>query len=271
MFGYRDIVLALREVGLNANTPALIIGPTKMPDDLRGGIEALLSGIRASSASFLTPTFTFQTMVIPPVGPEDNGLDYAADSAASGEAEFFRSGMPASPENGPLAEAVRQVSDAVRSQHPLLSFAGINARSMLEAQSLEDPWGPIDALARAGGDVILLGAEPAANIAIHLAEIRAGRKQFVRWALTPGGVVECAGFPGCSVGFASVTPRLLGIEHEALIGGRFFIRRTPLRDLLHETAGWIREDPRALLCDRPACLFCTAVRKATRASAAPSL
>jgi aminoglycoside 3-N-acetyltransferase len=264
MFGYRDLILAMREVGVDPKTPALVIGPSTIPEDLRGGEAALLSAVLASFQSFLTPTFTFQTMVIPPIGPEDNGLDYSSSSSMSGEAEFFRASLPSSPEVGPLAEAVRNDSGAVRSMHPILSFAGIKARPLLEAQTLEEPLGAVDALARAGGDVVLVGAESSANIAIHLAEEHAGRKQFVRWALTTSGVVECPAFPGCTVGFSALSSHLPSIEREALVGGRFSIRRMPLRDFLHETTAWIREDPRALLCDRPTCLLCSAVRKAAR-------
>jgi aminoglycoside 3-N-acetyltransferase len=268
MFGYRDLILALREVGSNPATPALVIGPPESPADLRGGIEAILSAVRSSCNAILTPAFTYQTMVIPPVGPEDNALDYGSGTDPSQEAEFFRPSLAASPEMGPLAEAVRCAPGAYRSTHPILSFAGINTRVYLEAQSLEEPLGPIDELARAGGDVLLLGADMTANTAIHLAEQRAGRKQFIRWALTPSGVVECPAFPGDSAGFGTLSNRLAGIARETLVGGRFVIRRMPLRDVLHEAVAWIHEDPRALLCDRPACLLCAAVRKAARNIAA---
>jgi aminoglycoside 3-N-acetyltransferase len=267
MFGYRDLILALREVGAEPATPTLVIGPAQSPEDLRGGASALFSAVRTTFPTFLTPTFTYQTMLVPPVGPDDNGLDYAAESKTSGEAEFFRAGLRSSPEVGPLAEMVRCAPGAVRSMHPILSFAGINVRSFLEAQTLEAPLGAVDALARAGGDVVLVGADSSANIAIHLAEQHAGRKQFVRWALTPSGVAECVAFPGCSFGFSALSSRLTGIEREGLVGGRFSIRRMPLRDLLHETTAWIREDPRALLCDRPSCLLCASVRKAARTTA----
>jgi aminoglycoside 3-N-acetyltransferase len=266
MFGYRDLILGIRDVGYDPATPALVVGPVMVPEDLRGGAPALFSAVRAAFPLFITPTFTYQTMVVPAVGPEDNGLDYTAGTETSEEAEFFRASLPSSPEIGPLAEAVRKDTGAVRSMHPILSFAGIGARKFLEAQTLEDPWGAVDALARAGGDVVLIGAGASANVAIHFAEERAGRKQFVRWALTPSGVVECPGFPGCTFGFDALSSRLQGIEREALVGGLFSIRRMPLRDLLHETTAWIREDPRALLCDRPTCLLCAAVRKAARAN-----
>ena len=154
---------------------------------------------------------------------------------------------------------------ASRSSHPILSFAGLGADEMLETQTIEEPFAPIDALAKAGGDGGILGSDPPANVALHLAERRAGRKQFIRWALTPQGVVECPGFPGCSRGFGVLDGKLTGVVQSGKIGS-FPIARIPLRDLLNTASAWIREDPQALLCENQNCPFCTAVRRFNRTS-----
>ena len=138
---------------------------------------------------------------------------------------------------------------------------GINADAALEAQTLEEPWGPIAQLASQDGDLILLGVEHTANVALYLAEQRAGRKQFVRWALTPQGVVECPVYPGCPRGFEAIQSRLRGIGNEGWLGSAH-LQLVPLRDLLHTATAWIREDPGALLCADPTCALCRAVRVA---------
>ena len=181
-------------------------------------------------------------------------------TAISTEAEFFRMNLPSSPAGGPMAELVRRAEGAARSAHPILSFAGINAEDLLEAQTLEDPFAPIDALSRAGGDVLLINVDQTANAALHLAGQRAGRRQFLRWALTPGGVVECPSFPGCPNGFNAVEEKLQGASQTASAGA-IHLQRIPLRDLIHTASGWIREDPSAMLCDDAECLLCGAVRK----------
>jgi aminoglycoside 3-N-acetyltransferase len=259
-FGYRDVVLALRDSGIEPDSKVLAIGPAAIPENLRGGVSALLSALLSSCQTVLTPTFTFQTMVYPSVGPEDNAVDYPAASAASTDADIFRIDMPASPSIGPFAEALRTTDGSARSIHPILSFAGVRADDILETQTLDDPFAPVDALARSGGDVLLLGADHQSNIALHLAEVRAGRWQFIRWALTPGGAVECPSFPGCSRGFDAIETKLQGTEQTIEIGS-FRIARIPLRDLLHIATGWIRADPRALLCSRSECAFCNTIRK----------
>jgi aminoglycoside 3-N-acetyltransferase len=150
------------------------------------------------------------------------------------------------------------VHGANRSAHPILSFVGINADELLVQQSLTT-WAPISELAARGGEVVLLGADHTADVALHLAAQRAGRKQFVRWALTAEGVVECPAFPGCSRGFEAISGRLRGSVREAWLGSAH-LHAIPLRDLLHAAASWIRQDPAALLCDDPACEQCNAVR-----------
>jgi aminoglycoside 3-N-acetyltransferase len=259
-FGYRDILLALRRIGLEGDSQIVVIGPALVPESLRGGISALTAALLASCKTVLAPAFTYQTMVYPAEGPADNAVDYPAASAASVEADFFRPSLRASPLLGPLPEAIRRTEGAARSDHPILSFAGIGAAELLAAQTVADPFAPIDALAKAGGDVVILGADPPANIALHLAEQRAGRMRFVRWGLTPQGVVECPAFPGCSRGFSAIDPKLAGVEQAGKIGS-FPIARIPLRDLINIAAGWIRSDPQALLCANPECPFCSAVRR----------
>jgi aminoglycoside 3-N-acetyltransferase len=259
-FGYRDLVLALRRIGEESDSRVLVIGPPGVPEGLRGGLSTLLAALRSSCKVLVAPAFTYQTMVYSAAGPDDNGVDYATASTISPEAEFFRINLPASPAVGPLAEAIRRAEGAARSTHPILSFAGIYAGDILETQTLEEPFAPIDALSRAGGDVLLLNVDQTANAALHLAAHRAGRKQFIRWALTPDGVVECPTFPGCPKGFKAIEDKLQGVIQTACVGA-FQLRRIPLRDLIHAASGWIREDPAALLCADADCALCGAVRR----------
>lgn len=260
--GYRDAVRALRDLGLNPGSPTLVVGSPNWVAEIRGGIPTLVSALLSSGGAVLSPAFTFQTMIVPPVGPADNGLNYRTSAESNAEAEFFRPDLPVHPALGPLAEALRQTPEARRSTHPILSFVGIHADPFLESQTLEEPWGPVGQLASEDGDLILLGVEHTADVALHLAEQRAGRKQFVRWALTPEGVVECPSYPGCSRGFERIQPRLRGFCREGWLGSAR-LQLVPLRDLLHTATAWIREDPSALLCDDPTCEFCSAVRAAT--------
>jgi aminoglycoside 3-N-acetyltransferase len=121
-------------------------------------------------------------------------------------------------------------------------------------------------MAEADADVLLIGTDHRRNVGLHHAERLAGRKQFVRWALTEQGVVTCPQVPGCSDGFNAITSRLEGVVRQAPLAGQEILA-IPLRDLIHIAAGWIREDPRALLCDRSGCERCADVRQSVRAGA----
>ncbi len=153
----------------------------------------------------------------------------------------------------------------MRSRHPILSFSAKNAEEALVNQTLDHPLAPIEWLAEYDADVLLIGADHRRNVSLHWAEQLAGRKTFVRWALTSDGIVECSNMPGCSEGFNMVVGKLQGVARRTKLGdGR--IEAVALRDLLHITTNWIREDPRALLCERTGCPHCAAVRAELRES-----
>ena len=201
---------------------------------------------------------------------EDPGLlrgsrRYVADLDLPGKlyAAFARSPVA----HGRLVEVhvaeARHMPGVVRSMHPLYSFAalGEGAERAMAAQSLAEPLGPLAHLAETqpAADVLLLGADHTANVAIHEAERRAGRKQFIRWALTTKGAVECAGCPGCPDGFNALIPHLRPISKVTQIGSAR-VERLPLGKLLQTVETLIRRDPAALLCSRPGCERCGAVR-----------
>jgi aminoglycoside 3-N-acetyltransferase len=217
--------------------------------------------LSAQCGLVLSPAFTYQCQVFPQVGPPDNGLVYGDHMDENANAEIFRADLPVHPDLGPVAEILRTRPEAARSAHPLLSFtaAGGGADRVLKAQSLAEPFGPIARLAEEGGEVLLLGATHTANVAIHYAEYRAGRKQFIRWALTAAGVVECVGWPGCSGGFDAVASRLRVATQIKQIG-QACAQRIPLQDLLQAVTDMLDADPLALLCHDPACARCGAVR-----------
>ena len=180
-------------------------------------------------------------------------------------AEFFSADMPANPLMGIIPETIRRHPQAKRSSHPILSLTGIHAAQMLETQTLAEPLAPIGALLERDGWVLLLGVDHTVNTSIHYGEKLAGRKQFVRWALTPEGVRECPGFPGCSDGFQAIAPRLDGQAKEIQIGDAR-VTAVPLSVLIPAVQAAIADDPLALLCDRGICPRCAAVRKGVEES-----
>jgi aminoglycoside 3-N-acetyltransferase len=259
MLTFRDLVTGLRKIGLDPTKPVIAHASLSAFGRIQGGAEAMLGAILATSNSLIMPAFTYRTMIIPEVGPPDNGIDYGRSYASNRSAQIFDPDMPVDPLMGVLSEALRCHPKARRSLHPILSFTGINAESTLEAQSYAEPLAPIRVVAEGEGWVLLLGVNHTVNTSIHYAERLAGRKQFVRWALTQHGARECPGFPGCSEGFQALVPKLEGFSRKAQIGtGQ--VEAIPLPELIETARAWIHADPTALLCSRSYCKRCSATR-----------
>jgi hypothetical protein len=87
----------------------------------------------------------------------------------------------------------------------------------------------------------------------------AGRKQFTRWALMPKRIVECPGFPGDSHGFDAIREHLQNDVDAAYIGDAR-VEVVPLNRLIDRVKNLLKQEPPALLCQRPACARCKAVR-----------
>ncbi len=260
MVSYSDLKLGVTKLGL---TDRLVIAHASLKafGPINGGAEALLQVLLASVRGLVMPTFTYKTMVTPEVGPPNNGLTYGKEQDQNKMAEPFHPYMPADAMMGILPEIFRKHPSAKRTYHPIQSFAGIQVDTILDSQTIYNPLAPIGALADQDGWVLLLGVDHTVNTSIHYAEKLAGRKQFVRWALTKDRIVECPGFPGDSAGFNQIADDLEKSLRCVEIGGAT-VQAIPLKVLFKAVVGRIKQDPLALLCQREDCERCNAVRNA---------
>ncbi len=261
MITFRELVTSFRQLGLNSKFPIIAHTSLSAFERIQGGADTMVGAILAVSSGVLMPTFTYKTMLTPAEGPPNNGITYGSDGDHNQMAEFFHPEMPADALMGGVPEALRQHPQAKRSLHPIYSFAGINVDEAIQAQTLDDPFAPIRVLTDSQGMVLLLGVDQSANTSIHYAEQRAGRKQFIRWALTPNGVVECPAWPGCSGGFESIAPALEPYTRKTLLGNAT-IQLIPLNMLIRTVERLITANPLALLCEYDDCERCQAIRTA---------
>ncbi len=261
---YRDIVRALRELELGPESRIIAHASLSALGDVRGGAETVIGAVLSVCGAVVMPAFTYQTMIWPESGPADNGCTYGDHAEENARAVMFECDLPVDPSMGGVAEVFRRNSQAVRSDHPVLSFAaaGKNAAEIAGSQSLENPLGPIDWLYQHDGDVLLLGVDHRADTAIHLAERLAGRKEFVRWAVGPERAYRLPNFPGCSQGFNAIASRLAWVTQQST-AGKATVQRIPLKNLIETAVQMIQEDPRALLCDDPNCQRCDSARGAS--------
>ncbi len=259
MLAFRDFLNAFRRLEIDRARPVIVHTSLSAFGQVQGGAETILGALMAQYQTILAPTFTYKTMVTPEDGPENNACQYGAGLTINRMAEFYQPDMRADRLMGVLPELLRNRPNAQRSTHPVMSFSGINAEAAIKAQSLDEPLAPLHALRLESGWVLLLGVNQTVNTSIHYAERLSGRKQFTRWALTPAGVVEFRGFPGCSDGFESLTPYLEGVARYVQLGPAT-ITAVPLDDLTLIVRNVLAADELALLCKRPECERCNAVR-----------
>ncbi len=258
----RDLLLGLRGLELG-EAPMIVHASLSAFGEVEEGANAVVSALAAVFQTVLVPAFTYKTMVTPRVGPPDNGLTYGSGADLNRMTEFFASKMPVDPLMGAIPERLRRHPRAQRSRHPILSFAGLNAGNFLAAQTLADPLGPLGALEQASGWVLLAGVNHTVNTSIHYAEKLAGRKTFIRWALTPKGVVECPNFPGCSAGFEALAPELERYTRKVQVG-EALVQAVPMKMLFKVVIARLKKDPLALLCNQPDCERCGEIRNAVK-------
>ena len=263
MLSYRQLVQSLKEIGLDSRSRVIAHCGVSAPDKVSGGAETITAALVATCEAVMVPAFTQCTTIIPPSGPPDNGLEYGSGTSENQDAEIFHTGLVVDPVLGDVSEIMRSHPRAHRSSHPILSFAGVNCEDALDSQTLEEPFAPIGWLAEFDGDVLLIDTDHRSNVSLHRAERLAGRRGFIRWALTKEGIVECRNMPGCPNGLNAIRDRLEGISHITEIE-ELRLEVIPVRDLVNTAVGWIHEDPRALLCDQPFCPCCAAVRASVR-------
>lgn len=255
---YADIVSAFQALGLH-DKPIIAHASLKPFGFIEGGAEAVLDAMLASFASVIMPTFTYKTEITPDVGPPNNGLTYGSGHDRNKMAESFRPDLRADPLMGILPETLRNHPSATRTAHPILSFVGINADLTLFTQTLYEPLAPIGALAELDGWAVLINVDHTVNTSIHYAEKLAGRRQFIRWALVGNRVVECPNYPGDSAGFQAIES-YLAFDTRRVPIGEGFVQAVPLQRLFEVVKELIKKNPLALLCERPDCERCNAVK-----------
>jgi aminoglycoside 3-N-acetyltransferase len=256
---YRELLTGIRALQIDPTRPVIVHASLSAFGHVNGGAETLLGALRDAFQSLMVPTFTYKTIIIPEVGPPDNGIRYGSGRDSNRMAEIYHANMPADRLMGSLPELLRRQPDARRSAHPILSFSAIRCDLALSAQTLNEPLEPIRALMDAAGWVLLMGVDHTVNTSIHLGERLAGRKQLLRWALTRRGVLACPGFPGCSDGFQDIEPAIAHFARRLQVGPAQ-ITAVPLIELIQTVREVLSHDPTALLCHRHACERCDAVR-----------
>ena len=242
-----------------ADRPIIAHASLKGFGEIEGGALTVLQAMLESFNALVMPTFTYNTMITPEVGPPNNGITYGSDRDNNKRAEPFHLDMPPDKMMGILPRTLLQQEGSIRTAHPILSFGGFGVDDVLITQTIFEPLAPIGALAERDGWVVLINVDHTVNTSIHYAEKLAGRRQFIRWALVGDRVVECPAYPGDSSGFQAIE-EYIKPDTRRVEMGEAFIQAVPLKRLFDAVREMIKNDPLALLCQREDCERCHAVR-----------
>ena len=200
----QDIRQVVRELGLSG-LPVCIHSSLRSLGRVEGGPSAIIDGFLAEGSTVMVPSYSLSFVVPPPEGvlPERNGWDH--DECRRPQSGIGRVFTPSSTEidqgaMGAIPAAVITMSGRVRGNHPLVSFAAVGptAEELIAGQTAVNVFAPFEALAEANGSVLLIGVGLASMTLLHLAEERAGRNMFIRWANGPDGQTIAAREGGCS-------------------------------------------------------------------------
>jgi aminoglycoside 3-N-acetyltransferase len=255
-----EIRRAIRALRLGAR-PVCMHSSLRSFGWVEGGAATVVDAVLAEECTLLVPTFSgaaYEAWPDPPDVIERNGW---RGPAPAGRVPGVDAYTPASAaidaDMGAIPAAVLSMPGRVRGAHPLDSFTAMGplAHALVDGQSPRHVYAPLEALVAAGGAVVLAGVGLTAMTLIHLAEQRAGRALFVRWARDLDGAIVRVRVGGCSEGFGNLAAALSPAMTKAKVGQSRWMVMDAARALDLATAA-IRAEPRITHCDSPECDRC---------------
>jgi aminoglycoside N3'-acetyltransferase len=256
-----DVRCAVLALGLE-HSPVCLHTSLRSFGPLEGGLMAVVQAFLEADCTLLVPTFSYEAFAIaPPTGLQfaNNGYDYS-----------YRTSRPPSTQNvytprvteldedmGALPAAVLAMPEHFRGDHPLNSFSAVGpqAQKLVEAQNPAHVYAPLELLSELGGFVVLAGVGLNRMTVLHLAEQRAGRTPFRRWAQDREGNPMAAEVGGCSEGFEKLAPILAPYVQRTQVGTSRWQAFQASR-VVKVVAKAIRAMPDITHCDNPGCERC---------------
>ena len=261
----QEIAQVAKQLGIGGHALCLHASLRSFPK-LERGPKTLIDGLLSTGGTVMVATMSGQWFGVPPPRddrPARNAIDYLAtdDQAASAPRRDFTeiydpSRVEVDAWLGTTSAYVASRPDRVRA--PLsgtFSAVGRLASELVSAETEADVFGPLRALRDADGWVVLVGVGLTTMTMLHLAEVEAGRRPFVRWMRGPDGTPMRIRVGECSDGFERLAPALASEERRALVGASRW-RAYSARLVLALAVDAIRSDPSITRCDDPDCREC---------------
>ena len=260
-----EIVQAAERLGVAGRALCLHASLRSFPRLARGP-ATLIDGLLATGATVMVAAMAGEAFAIP-APPDDrparNAIDYRAMDRQAAAAPWPGSADTFDPARveidsglGATCVHVARHPDRIRSPRTGgFSAVGPLASALMSAEDDDDVFGPLRALRARDGWVVLAGVDLRSMTLLHLAEIQAGRKAFIRWMRAPDGSPMRIRVGECSMGFERLAPALAADERRTIVGASTW-RAYPTRQALVLATRAIRADPSITRCDDPSCEQC---------------
>lgn len=265
-----SLVRDLSALGLPKGGVWVVHSGYKALGPVQGGPDAVVAALRqACGGTVMAPTFTQQltdpyTWPVPPPEPLRERI--------LAEMKDFDPDQTPPTKMGAVATALWRTPGALRSRHPVTSWAAIGPRAaeLLADQPLDDPEGPdgpIGRAWRADAVVLLIGVGHDADTSVHLAEslldmphLRALPDRFPSRDAEGRRIWRPVGkTTKCSDAFGRLDPDTAPFERHGRVGDAD-ARWIRSRELVRAAVGRLSREPTALLCDDPECVHCPTSR-----------
>ncbi len=252
----------VRRLGLTGS-PLCVHSSLRSFGIVEGGSSTIIEGLLTEGCTALVPTFSSEAYeVLPPQGvtiPFNGSADLALEIPSPGvkKGVYTLDSTEIDRDMGAVPTGVLAMPQHLRSTHPLRSFAAVGPRAidLVPQDAPVDAFSPLERLAEINGAILLMGVGLDKTTAVHLAERRAGRRMFQRWAngrdLKPVQVDT----GGCSNGFVALDDLLKDFERKATVGDSLW-RAFPITELLEAATTAIRDNSKITHCGDPDCIRC---------------
>ena len=254
----QTIAAGLRNLGL-AQKPVAVHSSLRSFGQVAGGPQTVIEALQEICSTILMPGFQCAAKILPPLEERrhQNGCDYGVHfDFVNPPQPFDVATAPIHPKMGVICHTLANMPDVYRSNHPWHSWLATGEKAA--AWTADHPWDttnrPLESLESAGGFVLLLGVSLSSCTAIHVAEERAGRKAFVRWAMNGERKLCEVLTSGCAKGFDALLPHCRHLFRVERIGN-CIAQAAPIGELMKTLAQVMREQPELTRCSKE-CLRC---------------
>jgi aminoglycoside N3'-acetyltransferase len=253
-----NLTAGVRELGVSGRVVCLH-SSLRSFGHVAGGGAAVIDAFLAEGCTVLVPSFSWTYAVAAPANlrPARNGLDYGKAKEFPPAGIFDPTTADVDSRMGAIPAEVVRRPERARGDHPLCSFAAVgpDAARVVAGQVASDVYAPLRALAESDGYLALLGVGLTSATLLHLAEKRAGRTLFRRWARGADGGIRMVPVGSCSQGFDAFAPLLAPVGRETRVGASAWAAY-PAAEVLTIAVEAIRQTPELTRCPDPECVRC---------------